>query len=333
MSPVVLFTFLAVQPPAQPHFEVLDKIVIGGDGGWDCLEYDAASHRLFVSRSTHVMVVDVRSKKVVGDIPGTNGVHDIALVPSLNKGYTSDGRDNSVGVFDLKTLKVTKQIAVGTNPDVMCMDEGFGRLFVFNGRSNDASVIDTKTDTVVGTVKLDGKPEFGRSDGHGSVFVNLEDKSEIERIDVKSLTTKGTWALAPSEGPTGLAYDSKDGLLFSACGNQQMAISDPKAGKVVASVPIGNGPDGAAFDPGLGIAFSPNGRDGTLDVIGKDATGKWSVLQSVKTQPSARTMTLDPESHRAFLMSAEYSASSDPSSRRRSVVPGSAAIIVVAIRR
>ncbi|HVT12226.1 MAG TPA: YncE family protein [Fimbriimonadaceae bacterium] len=315
---------LVVGAPSTPNYQVVSNFPIGGEGGWDCIEVDSGSHRLFISRGSHVMVLDVNSGKLVGDIPNTNGVHDIALVPKLNKGYISDGRDNALTVFDMKTLKEIKRIPVGNRPDVMAYDPSTNRVFSFNGGSQDTTVVDPGKDEVVGTIKLDGKPEFGRPDGHGNLFVNLEDKSAIDKVDIKALKVTGTWPLSPGEGPTGLAIDPKRGLLFSACDNEMMAVSDIASGKVVHTPKIGNGPDGAAFDPGSNLVFSPNGRDGTLTVIGPD----FSVLQTVKTQQGARTMALDPKTHRIYLIAAKYEAA--VAGQRPRMVPGSATIVVVA---
>jgi DNA-binding beta-propeller fold protein YncE len=197
-------------------------------------------------------------------------------------------------------------------------------VFTFNAGSSDATAIDPKSDAVVGTVKLDGKPEFGRSDGKGNLYVNLEDKSRIEKVDLKSLKVTGSWPLAPGESPTGLAIDTKRGLLFSACDNGMMTVSDIRSGKVVSTPKIGNGPDGAAFDPGTGLAFSPNGQDGTLTVIGPD----FAVLQTVVTQKGARTMALDTKTHKIYLIAAQYEPGEQ--GQRPRMVPGSATILVVA---
>ena len=323
-----MITALLLSGLLAPNYGVLQKIPIGGDGGWDYLTMDSASHRLFISRSTHVMVLDVDSGKIVGDIANTSGVHGVAIAPKLNKGYSSNGRDSTVTVFDLKTLKELKRVSVGNRPDAICFDPASNRVFTFNG-GRDTTAIDAKTDTVAGTVKLDGKPEFPQVDGKGTLYVNIEDKSEIQKIDTKGLKVTASWPLAPAEEPSGLAFDKKDGMLFSTCSNQLMAVSDAKGGKLATSVPIGNGPDAAAFDPGPGLAFSSNGQDGTLTVIGKGADGKWAALQTVKTQTSARTMALDPATHRIYLIAAEFKASSDPSARRREMVPNSATILVV----
>ena len=331
MHTLTVIAALLLTPSAQanPGYAVVDKIPIGGEGGWDCIEVDSASHRLFISRGSHVMVLDLQSKKLVGDIPNTNGVHDIALVPKLHKGYISDGRDDAVTVFDLRSLKEIKRIPVGSRPDVMAYDRASNRVFTLNGGSSDATAIDPATDTVAGTVKLDGKPEFAQADGRGVMYVNIEDKSEIQKLDTKALKVTGSWPIAPGEEPTGLAFDTKHGLLFSACGNGVMAVSDAKAGKVIATPKIGNGPDGAGYDASKGLAFIPNGQDGTLTVLAKTKAGSWEPVQTVPTQTSARTMALDPATHRVYLIAATFEKPTDPNSRRRTMVPGSATILVV----
>jgi YVTN family beta-propeller protein len=319
----LLLTVLLSLVQGPPHYALERKIPIGGEGGWDCIEVDSASQRLFISRGTHVMVLDVVTGKIMGDIPNTNGVHDIALVPRLKKGFITDGRENAVTVFDLATLKETNRIPVGEGPDVMAYDAVSNLVFTLNGGSNDATVIDANTEKVVGTVKLDGKPEFARPDGKGSLFVNIEDKSTIDKVDIVALKVVSSWPLSPGEGPTGMAIDAKRGLLFSACDNEMMAVSDFKTGKVVSTAKVGKGPDGAAFDEAMGLAFCPNGRDGTLTVIGKD----YSVVQTVVTQRGARTMALDPKTHKIYLIAAEYEPAAE--GQRPRMVPGSATILVV----
>lgn len=318
-----------LQNQASPEFAVLQKFPIGGDGGWDCIEVDSSAQRLYISRGTHVMVLDVESGKLVGDIPNTNGVHDIAIVSKLNKGYISDGRDNAVTVFDLKTLKEIKRVQVGSRPDVMAYDRASNRVFTFNAGSTDATAVDTATDTVAGTVKLDGKPEFAQVDGRGTMYVNIEDKSEIQKVDTKTLKVVGNWPLAPGEEPTGLGFDVKHGLLFSACANRVMAVSDVKTGKVVATPKIGNGPDGAAFDPGNGYAFSPNGQDGTLTILAHQGSG-FDPVATVPTQRGARTMALDTKTHKIYLIAAQYEpAAPGATNQRPRMIPGSAMILVV----
>src|SRR5436305_11184153 len=241
---------LNAQSFSQSGYHVIKQIKLGGEGGWDILTFDAKTHRLYISRSTHVMVVDVDAGAVVGDIPNTPGVHGIAVVSDLNKGFTSNGRDNSVTVFDLKTLKVLKQIPTGKNPDAIIYDAASKRVFTFNGASNDATAIDPQSETVAGTISLDGKPEFAEADESGHVFVNLEDKSAIAELDSHKLTVLARWPLAPGEEPSGIALDRKHKRLFAACSNKMMVIMNAENGKVITSVPIGSGVDGAGFDAG-----------------------------------------------------------------------------------
>ncbi len=323
MNPLLLLALVGLQ---QPHYEVVKKIKIGGDGGWDYLTMDSDAHRLYISRGTHVMVLDTEKGILAGDIPNTAGVHGVAVARKAGKGYTSNGRDNTVTVFDLKTLKELKRIPVGSRPDAIYFDAASDRVFTFNA-VGDSTAIDVATDTVAGTIKLDGKPEFPQVDGKGTLFVNIEDKSAIQKFDTRSLKVTGSWPLAPGQEPSGLALDNKRHLLFSTCSNNIFAISDAVAGKVIASPKIGNGPDAAAFD--MGYAFSSNGQDGTITIVGKTATG-FDVLATVPTQTGARTMALDPKTHRIYLIAAEYMPQTDPNSRRRQMMPGSATILVVA---
>ena len=317
---------------APAGYHVIDKVKLGGDGGWDCLIVDSKARRIYISRSTHVMVVDMDTEKVVGDIPGTNGVHDIAVVPELGKGFTSNGRDNSVSVFDLKTLVVSKQIPVGKNPDIILYDPGSKLVFTCNGGSKEVTAIDPKTEMVKGTIPLDGKPEFAVSDEKGHLYINLEDKSAIAVVDARKLTVEARWPLAPGEEPTGLAMDRQHHRLFAACANRVMAVVNSDNGHLVTTVPIGSGADGAEFDASSQTAFSPNG-DGTLTVIHEDSPDKFSVVENVPTQRGARTMTLDPKSHKLFLITAEFGPPPAPTAERPrprpSVIPGSFTLLVV----
>ncbi len=333
MGPLILAASLiavASAPQKTPSYSVIRTIPIGGEGGWDYLSMDSRSHRLFISRGTHMMVLNVDSGKIVGDIPNTPGVHGAAIAGRAGKGYTSNGRDDSVTVFDLRSLKVLKSVKVGSRPDAICYDPASRRVFTFNGGSQDATAVDTGNDEVAGTVKLDGRPEFPQADGRGNLYVNIEDKSEIQKIDTKALKVTATWPLAPGEEPSGLAIDTKNHILFSTCSNNIMAVSDAEAGKVIAGPKIGNGPDAAGFDPAYDLAFSSNGQDGTLTVIGRLPTGTYDAVQTVKTKPSARTMALDPRTHRIYLIAADLEPQTDPSQRRRRMVPGSTQILVVA---
>ena len=296
----LLPAMLAMAAPTGYH--VLGDVKIGGEGGWDYLTVDSAARRLYVSHATHVAVVDVDAGKVVGDIPDTQGVHGIALAPELNRGFTSNGRANSVTIFDLKTLKAIGQVATGENPDSIRYDAVSGRVFTFNGRSNNSTAIDAKTGKVAGTIALGGKPEFSVADGKGMVFVNIEDTNEVVAIDTAKLSVAKRYSLSPCDGPSGLAIDTKNRRLFSVCGNRLMAVSDPDSGKVLATPAIGQGSDGAAFDPATGYAFSSNG-DGTLTVV-QQAGGKWEVLENIATERGARTIALDDKTHKLYLPTA-----------------------------
>ena len=301
----LLPAMLAMAAPTGYH--ILGEVKIGGEGGWDYLTVDSAAHRLYVSHATHVAVVDVDSGKVVGDIPDTQGVHGIALAPELNKGFTSNGRANNVTIFDLKTLKAIGQVPTGENPDSIRYDAVSGRVFTFNGRSNNSTAIDAKTGKVAGTIALGGKPEFSVADGKGMVFVNIEDKNEVVAIDAAKLSVAKRYSLSPCDGPSGLAIDTKSRRLFSVCSNRLMAVSDPDSGKVLATPAIGQGSDGAAFDPGTGYAFSSNG-DGTLTVV-QQAGGKWEVLENIATERGARTIALDDKTHKLYLPTARTAPS------------------------
>jgi len=278
------------------------------------------------------MVVDPYKGTAVGDIPDTAGVHGIALAQDLGKGFTSNGRDNSVTVFDLKTLKETAKIKIeGQNPDAILYDPASQRVFTFNGRSNNATVIDAAKQTVVATIPLDGKPEFGVSDGKGMVFVNIEDKSELTEIDAKKAIVVNKWSLAPCEEPSGLAIDQKNRRLFAGCHNKMMAVVNADTGKVVATPAIGEGVDANAFDADQQLAFSSNG-DGTLTVVHEDAPDKFSVTENAATQRSARTMALDTLNHDIYLVAAEIEEAppaKEGERPRRTMKPGTFTLLVV----
>jgi DNA-binding beta-propeller fold protein YncE len=322
----------AVKAFSPAQYQVKQKYVLGGEGGWDYLTFDPAGKRLFISRGTHVMVVDPYKGSVLGDIPDTPGVHGIALAQDLGKGFTSNGRENTVTVFDLKTLKETARIKIDAeNPDAILYDDSSKRVFTFNGRSKNATVIDAVKGTVVGNIPLDGKPEFGVADGKGMVFVNIEDKSEVTSIDAKKAVVVKIWPLAPCEDPSGLAMDLKSRRLFSGCHNKMMAVMDADTGKVVATPAIGQGVDANAFDADRQLAFSSNG-DGTLTVVHEDAPDKFSVLENAETQRSARTMALDTTDHDVYLVAAEFEEAppaKEGERPRRTMKPGTFTLLVV----
>src|SRR5579871_566025 len=319
--------------PAQ--YQVKQKYVLGGDGGWDYLTFDPAGKRLFISRGTHVMVVDPYKGSVIGDIPDTPGVHGIALAQDLGKGFTSNGRENSVTVFDLKTLKQTNKIKLegGENPDAILYDSASKRVFTFNGRSKNATAIDATTGTVAGNIALEGKPEFAAADGKGIVFVNIEDKNEIQAIDARKATVVNTWPMAGCEEPSGLAIDQKNHRLFAGCGNKVMAIVNAETGKLVTTVPIGPGVDATGFDPKTGLAFSSNGEDGTLTVVKEESPDKFSVVQNAETQKRARTMAVDTNNHDVYLVTADFDEPPPPAEgqkrARPTMKPGSFTLLVM----
>jgi YVTN family beta-propeller protein len=317
--------------PAKAGYHLLKKIPVGGEGGWDYLFVDSAARRLYVSRGTRVMVFDADSGATVGEIPDTPGVHGVAIADDLGRGFTSNGRDGSVTIFDSKTLKAINKVKVGTNPDCIIYDAATHRVFAFNRGSSNASAIDAKTGEVSAPIALGGHPEFAAADGKGMVFVNLDNKSEIVAIDSKKLEVKAHWPVAPGEDPSGLAIDRKHMRLFSVCGNKKMVVVDANTGKVVADLPIGTGVDAAGFDPETNLAFSSNG-EGTLTVIHQDSADKYSVVESVTTQRGARTMALDSKTHNVFLATAEFGAPPAPTPERPNprgaMVPNSFVILV-----
>ena len=318
---------------ADPGLHVIKTFKVGGDGGWDYLKLDSESHRLFISRSTHVVVIDAESGKPVGDIPDTPGVHGIALAPDLGRGFTSNGREGTVSIFDLKTLKpISKVQAVGENPDAIIFDPATKRVFTFNGRSGDSTAIDAASGNIVGKIALGGKPEFAVSDGEGQIFVNLEDKSELLALDPKDLKVKSRWPLAPCESPSGLAMDKKNRRLFAGCDNKMMAVVNADTGKVITTLPIGDGVDADGFDPDNQLAFASCG-EGVLTVVKEESPDKFTVAQNVKTERGARTMALDPETHKIFLVTAKFgpppAATAQQPHPRPAILPDTFEVLVV----
>ncbi len=286
-------------------FKVLQTFEVGGDGGWDCVTVDSQSHRLFVPRGTHVMVIDTESGKVVGDIANTAGVHCVALVPSIGKGFTSNGKSGDVTVFDMNTLKTERTIPAGKGPDVAAVEPITKRVFVLNAKSNDATVISSDDLSVVGTIALGSNPEFAAMDGRGNVFINLEGSSEIVRVDAKTMKVEQRIALKPGEEPTGLAIDVAHGWLFAACSNQMMVVVDIATGKILATPAIGKGVDGAGFMDAGGYAISSNG-EGSITVVDTRAEKPFTVAQTLETGGGARTMVIDQKTRRIYLPSAQF---------------------------
>jgi YVTN family beta-propeller protein len=316
---------------AAEGYHVLNKIKIGGTGGWDYVTADGANHRLYVSHGTSVAIVDTDTGGVVGTVAELHGVHGIAIAAELNKGFISNGQSNSVTVFDLSTFAKSAEIQTGQNPDAICYEPKTQRVFTFNGRSGDSTAIDAKSNAVLTTFPLGGKPEFCVAAGDGKLYDNLEDKSEMVEIDAAKPAVTRTAKLDPCDGPSGLAIDTKEGVLFSVCGNKMMAVTDIKEMKVIATPAIGQGPDAAGYDPGAGLAFSSNGRDGTLTLV-KLVGGKWQTVDTVTTELGARTMTVDTKTHKVYLLTAEFGPmpEAQPGQRvRPPVLPDTFHVLVV----
>jgi YVTN family beta-propeller protein len=329
-TPFFLILASAAAFAAPPAYKVVNKIKVGGGVRWDYAYLDSANHRLYVSHGTQTEVIDTASDKLVGTIPDTNGVHGIAIAGDLGKGFTSDGADNDVTVFDLKTLKVLSKIKTGQNPDSIIYEPVSHRVFTFNGRSKDSTAIDAKTgDVITSSIPLGGKPEFAQIDGKGHVYANIEDKNEIVEVDAKNALVAKRYSIAPCDSPSGLVIDPK-GRLYSVCENKMMIVSDPAAGKVLATPAIGAGPDGVAFDDGY--AFSANGQDGTITMVGETSPGKFEPVATIQTQRGARTIAADQKAHKLYLPAAEYAApaeSKDGKKGRPAPVPDSFQIVVV----
>ena len=317
---------------ADPGYHVIKTYKLGGDGGWDYLNLDSSSRRLYISRATHVIVIDADSGKPVGDIPDTPGVHGIALAPELGRGFVSNGREGTVTIFDIETLKLISKVKAGDNPDAILYDPATKRVFTFNGRSQDSTAIDAAKGTVLGTIKLQGKPEFAVSDGKGEIFVNIEDKSQLDAIDPAKLEVKSRWPLAPCQEPSGLSMDRKTRRLFAGCDNKMMAVVDADSGKVLATPAIGEGVDATAFDEGTSLAFASCG-EGVLTVVREESPSNFSVAENVKTQEGARTLALDEKTHQVFVVTAKFGPPPVPTAEnphpRHAILPDSFVVLVL----
>ena len=311
-----------------PNYHVVARYPLGGEGGWDYVSIDTARHRVFIGRDNRVMVVDEATGKLVGEIGGTlNRVHGVAFSYATGHGFITSGGDSTVTMFDLATLAVLGTTTAAYDADAIVYDGATGNLFTMNGDANSSSVIDAKTGKRIGTIALGGKPEFAVSDGAGKLYANIEDKNEVVEIDTRGRKVVRRWPITPCESPTGLAIDVGHHRLFGGCRNKLMAISDAAAGKLMTTVPIGAGVDGNAFDASVGLAFSSNG-DGTLSVVREDAPGKFLVAQTAQTTPSARTMALDPVSHRIYTVAAKLGTPA-AGQRRPPVLPGTFELLVL----
>jgi YVTN family beta-propeller protein len=317
---------------AAQNYHVAEHWKIGGQGGWDYLLSDDGSHRLYIAHNSRVEVVDSATGKPLGAITGVKSTHGIALNPDGKVGYITDGAGNAIVVFNRADFSVKATVAAGTNPDGVAFEPSTKTVWAFNGRSNNVSVLDTSSNTIVATVPLPGKPEFPQVDEHGSLFVNIEDKNEIVKLDAASRKAVATWPLTGCESPSGMAIDLDKHRLFSVCDGGKMVVVDYESGKVLGLAAIGDSPDAAGFDPKHGLAFSSNGGDGTLTVVDAGKPG-FPVLQTVKTEKGARTMALDASTGRVYLVTAEFgpppAATEAMPHPRRSVVPDTFRIIVV----
>jgi YVTN family beta-propeller protein len=325
-------TILALPAFGQPGpgYHILKSYTLGGDGGWDYLNLDPATGNLFITRGSHVMVVDPASGKQLADITGLQGIHGTTFIGE--RAYVSEGGANRIAVIDTRRFSKIAEIAVGTRPDGILYDPFSKRIFTFNGASKDTTAVDPVSGNAVGTVPLGGKPEAAVSDGAGTIFVNIEDKSELVAFDAKTLTVKQHYPLAPCQEPSGIAADLSHGRIFSGCDNRMIAVIDMKTGKAVAQIPIGEGVDANRFDPATGLVFSSNGESGTLSIAHEDSPTKFTLLQNLVTAEGARTMELDPKSHRVYVVTADRKPGTPTADRpnpRPVPVPGTFRLLVI----
>jgi len=332
VSLLVVTTALRGAVAADSSYKLLQEIPIGGEGGWDILNIDSAAHRLYLSHATKVIVVDTEKNGIVGEITDTPGVHAFVTVPELERGFSSNGRENKSSVVDLKTLQTISKIDVGEGPDAVAYDAKRGEVYVFNNKGKSATVINAKDSKVLTTIQLGGAPEFPAVDSAaGRVYVNLEDTSETVAIGTAKHEVVARWPLAPGEEPTGLALDAEHHRLFATCHNKMMVMLDAESGKVISNVPIGSGVDGCAFDDATHLAFASCG-EGVTTIAKEESGDKLTVVQTLPTQRGARTIALDPQTHRIYLPTAEFGPPPSPSPGaspgRPSIVPNTMKLLV-----
>ena len=332
MRPFTIVMALASVAPlcaqSTPGYRITHSYVLGGDGGWDYIVPDPPNHRLFIARQNRVMVVDEESGTLLGEVTGIQGAHGTAVVPATGHGFATSGNDQSVVMFDLKTLKAVGRIPAAEDADAIIYDAASNRVFTFNGDAHSSTVIDPQAGTLITNIPLGGKPEYGASASDGKVYANLTDTNEVVEIDAKAAKVLRRWSTAPCRQPVAMAIDIAHHRLFSGCRSGVMAVSDYAAAKVVATVPIGAGVDGAAFDAMSGDAFASN-ADGTLTVVHQDAPDQYHVAQTVQTVPAARNMGFDPTNHRLFLVSAKFGPAPASGRGRGPVLPGSFTLLVI----
>jgi DNA-binding beta-propeller fold protein YncE len=325
---LVITTAVALAAQPATHYRITHTYALGGDGSWDYVVPDPPNHRLFIARQTRVMVVDEDTGKLLGEVTGIQGAHGTALAPATGHGFATSGNDQSVVMFDLTTFKVLGRIPAAEDADAIVFDPASNRVFTLNGDAHSSTVIDPTAGTLITNVPLGGKPEYGASAGDGKVYANLTDTSEVVEIDAKTATVSRRWSTDACKQPVSMAIDTAHHRLFSGCRSGVMAISDYQNGKVVATVPIGTGVDGAGYDPAAANAFASN-ADGTLTVIHQDSPDKYSVLETVTTKPGSRNMGLDPTNHRIYLAAADFGAAPAGGRGRGPMVAGSFGVLVV----
>jgi DNA-binding beta-propeller fold protein YncE len=318
---------------AHAEYQIVSRIHVGGDTGWDYLEPDPVSRRLYVTHGDHVVVVDMDSLKVIGDVPDSPGMGGVAIARELNRGYTANGAEDTVGVFELDTLKpLAKWQATGKRPNQIAFEPVTQRVFSFNSTGRNITVFDAKTGAVLSTIEVDGRTEFFAVDGKGMIYDALEDKATVIAIDARAMKVISTWSLAPHQEPSGMAMDTTTRRLFVPTHSRSLLVLDADSGKILATFPIGAGNDAAKFDPGRRLAFASNG-DGTLTVVHEDSPGKFSLVQNVKTEPGARTMAVDPKTHRIFMPTADFGPPPPPTPEKPNphgpLVPGSFRLLVL----
>lgn len=330
---VLVLTLASVTPvlaQSSSSYRITHTYTLGGDGGWDYIVPDPLNHRLFIGRQNRVMVVDEDNGTLLGEVTGIQGAHGTALADATGHGFATSGNDQSVVMFDLKTFKVLGRIPAAEDADAIIYDSASNRVFTFNGDAHSSTVIDPRAGTMITNIPLGGKPEYGTSAGDGKVYANLTDTNEVVEIDAKTATLARRWSTAPCKQPVAMAIDTAHHRLFSGCRSGVMAVSDYQAGKVVATVPIGTGVDGAGFDAASGNAFASN-ADGTLTVIHQDAPDQYHVTQNLQTAQAARNMGIDPTNHCVFIVSAKFGpAPAGAAGRGRgAVLPGSFTLMVI----
>jgi DNA-binding beta-propeller fold protein YncE len=326
-----LFTFVLSLRGADRPYHLLKEISIGGEGGWDYLSVDSSARKLYVSHGTKIVAIDIDKEKVIGEIADTPGVHGLAVAPDLGLGFSSNGRENKVSIVDLKSLKTLEKVETGANPDAILFEPSQHEVYAFNGRASSATVLDGHSHKVISTIPLAGKPEFAVADPNaGRVYCNIEDKNNVAVIDVKKHQVADRWQIAPGEGASGMAIDLEHHRLFLGCSNKLMIFMNSSDGTVLDSVPIGQGVDACSFDPGTQFAFASCG-DGTVTIAHEDSPEKLRVVQRLTTERGAKTMTLDPKTHKIYLGSAKFEAPSGQSEggrQRPKMVSGTFKVLV-----